>query len=727
MQPNLNDKIQQAKAAGYSDTEIQGYLQQTGFQPPAPTGGLRVTGAAPARPTTTAAPAQSQIRGRGGTLTSLISEGGALGGALTGAAIGSAVPVIGTAIGGIIGAGIGAFGGRLAENKVRDDRLGVTDALKEGALSAALAGPLRGLKYGATATKGLLAGKGAQQAFTTAAKKATDLSIRKSLGLGVTKASKDLVIKQFRLTPSQLTNFNKKFGEDVTELVSRYGIGTADDVATKGINPLQSVFDDIVDNIPDIPKKNLKALLDKEIKTLLNSPVETNRLLGQRLQSQANTLLKGQPSKIPGVVAKKLRQEFDDAVNYTLAGTPERTVAKRTADSLRKLLQNSADDAGLVAPNGMSMKQLGREISKLKDLDEIVTKQGNLGRGSLPFNLPSGLGAVSGAVAGGAGAIGGTVLGGPLGGLAGFAGAEFLNSPAGRRLLAQLGQGTGQALVKSGTRAAAQPIRQAVAGATRAQLLEGLTTAGTASAQAPQTLEQALMVTPTTAETLGGVSPESVYTPETAALGAGLGEEQITAPTQTRTARTTSRTTGATAGENPFTPEILIMAIAADPKNAALYERLYKIYETRYAAPKTAKLTTTAIKQLSDYDKSIANLDEVENLIRSSSSAFGPVRGALRGAIPQDVTAKAIRQATLIAAQNIGRALEGGKLTDADILRYQQALPKITDTPQVALNKIDRLRRLIQQEAQTYGQLTAELGGAQSLEDALLAQTGGTE
>ena len=71
-----------------------------------------------------------QVRGRGGTLTSLISEGGATGGAIAGAALGSVVPVLGTAIGGIIGAGIGGFGGRIAENKIRDDRLGLGDAAK---------------------------------------------------------------------------------------------------------------------------------------------------------------------------------------------------------------------------------------------------------------------------------------------------------------------------------------------------------------------------------------------------------------------------------------------------------------------------------------------------------------------------------------------------------------------------------------------------------------------
>lgn len=80
--------------------------------------------------------------------SALISElggaGGAAGGAAAGAAAGSVVPGIGTAIGGLAGAIIGGFaggtGGRLVENKVRDNRWGWGDALKEGALTGALSG-----------------------------------------------------------------------------------------------------------------------------------------------------------------------------------------------------------------------------------------------------------------------------------------------------------------------------------------------------------------------------------------------------------------------------------------------------------------------------------------------------------------------------------------------------------------------------------------------------------
>src|ERR1044071_4231456 len=112
--------------------------------------------------------------GKGGTLTSLISEGGALGGGAAGAGIGTAIlPGIGTLIGGAIGTGVGAFTGRLAENKVRDNRYGVGDAAKEGVISGLLSAPGKGLKAGYTGAKVLAKGGKLEDALIEAAAKSS--------------------------------------------------------------------------------------------------------------------------------------------------------------------------------------------------------------------------------------------------------------------------------------------------------------------------------------------------------------------------------------------------------------------------------------------------------------------------------------------------------------------------------------------------------------------------
>lgn len=128
-------------------------------------------------------------KGRGGFLSSIISElggaGGAAGGAAAGAALGSVVPGIGTLIGGIAGGAIGGFGGgtvgRGIENKVRDNQnfFGAGGSAKtafgEGALSGALGGAgsaasaIRGVKA-AGGLKGLKAATGGGDALAEASK-----------------------------------------------------------------------------------------------------------------------------------------------------------------------------------------------------------------------------------------------------------------------------------------------------------------------------------------------------------------------------------------------------------------------------------------------------------------------------------------------------------------------------------------------------------------------------
>lgn len=103
-------------------------------------------------------------------LSSIISElggaGGAWGGAAAGAAAGSVVPGIGNIVGGVLGAGIGglagAFGGKAAENKIRDNQNlfgaggSAESAWKEGALSGALGAAGTGV----TALRGVKAAGG---------------------------------------------------------------------------------------------------------------------------------------------------------------------------------------------------------------------------------------------------------------------------------------------------------------------------------------------------------------------------------------------------------------------------------------------------------------------------------------------------------------------------------------------------------------------------------------
>jgi len=70
------------------------------------------------------------------------------------------------------------------------------------------------------------------------------------------------------------------------------------------------------------------------------------------------------------------------------------------------------------------------------------------------------------------------------------------------------------------------------------------------------------------------------------------------------------------------------------------------------------------------------------------NGVLGPIKGTIRGKIPYDVDAQTFQSEMMTATQIIGKALEGGVLRQEDVKKYEKILPKISDTPEVARNKI---------------------------------------
>lgn len=94
-------------------------------------------------------------------------------------------------------------------------------------------------------------------------------------------------------------------------------------------------------------------------------------------------------------------------------------------------------------------------------------------------------------------------------------------------------------------------------------------------------------------------------------------------------------------------------------------------------------------------------LGDVEKLVSANEDLFGPGQGRVAGLMGSwglNNDAQSADATLKQRAQIIGKYLEGGKLTDADIERYQKSLPQLSDSPQVAQSKIASLRRLIAQK-----------------------------
>lgn len=107
---------------------------------------------------------------------------------------------------------------------------------------------------------------------------------------------------------------------------------------------------------------------------------------------------------------------------------------------------------------------------------------------------------------------------------------------------------------------------------------------------------------------------------------------------------------------------------------------------------------------LGSADASIESLKDLQKFTAENSNEFGPARGLMnRGAAYFGVgksgeNARVIDSYLKQRAQVIGKYLEGGKLTDQDILRYQQQLPTQGYSPEVINAKISSLQRQIEQK-----------------------------
>lgn len=628
--------------------------------------------------------------GRGGTLTSLISEGGAIGGGAAGAAAGTAIlPGIGTLLGGALGAGIGAFGGRIAENKVRDDRFGVGDAAKEAALSAVLGGgPIRLAKAGATAVKGVRAGAGLEDALLKAGEKAVGMNAAKTAGAKLSKAGEGLIAKEFRLNPTQQANFKKLHGEEAVSVLRRYGVKKPEDLATK-IVPLQGAFDEVVDRIPAVSKAEVSKAMQAIYGPLIKSPVLTRQQLGQQVKAQADEILKKSGGQITAPELNSLRQAFDDAINYTQRGTSEFTVNKKSADAIRKLLQSKADEAGLQF-EGKTFKDVGLELRKLHNLDDIVGKQAYLGTGSLPASLPNLLGA----------GIGSSAAGGPLGAVGGFLGAQVINSPTGRRVLANSALRGGEKLAAKG--AASNPYG--------VKALTGrIAPAGLAGALVGSDTQSSL---PNSSDAMN--IPATTTNPMMNADMGGL--SQIDANMSTNT--------------SPLSPENIqnsvqqILSNGGTLKDAqefvSLAEALMSIQSM--GQTKQKPMSAESAKVTSNAQLGLQALDDFENIVSQNPSALRnsvvPGRTLAGGVLGRALGTQELDAARQQIVDVIARLRTGAAITNDEAARFTQFLPVAADSPGVQQQKVNYLR---QQFADILGRTgSGTLPG--TLEEALMTQ-----
>lgn len=90
-------------------------------------------------------------------------------------------------------------------------------------------------------------------------------------------------------------------------------------------------------------------------------------------------------------------------------------------------------------------------------------------------------------------------------------------------------------------------------------------------------------------------------------------------------------------------------------------------------------------------------LSDVDKTIGANSEMFGPVSGRLASANPYNEKTQTIDSQVRAASQAFGRYMEGGVLRKEDEDKYRKMFPNLSDTPEVAKNKLAVVSRLLSQ------------------------------
>ena len=251
----------------------------------------------------------------------------------------------------------------------------------------------------------------------------------KATGKGLQKTGEDLALRSLRPSPSQLTKFQQETGEDLGKFLTSRKLAGADyEKVVKHTQGLQKQFDDIVlkEDLTVDPNAIL-GKFSKEIERLNKSIIPADKQKAEQLQTIAGNFI-DKYGEAP-LSAKKLtllRRELDDSITKFNLDEAVKGPLNLTRDVIQDSLREGADKAGLKIGE-LSLKDAGRELSKLYKVMGIAEKQGNVGRGSMPLGITDLLGGnimstIGGSIAGPVGAI--------VGGASGIAASNIAKRPA---------------------------------------------------------------------------------------------------------------------------------------------------------------------------------------------------------------------------------------------------------------------------------------------------------
>lgn len=612
--PDTLAKFQQAKAAGVPDavnikhaSQYQATKAKTQPQPQAQSGGIQF--------------ADGKKDASWGDAAELLPLLGALGG--------SFLPGVGTVAGGALGAGGATFLKQLIQGKDLDTK----EAVKEGAFAGI----------------GGILGKGLGWGLSKAAP-----AISKTLGA----TGESLAIKGLRLNKTQLTNFSEKYGIDAGEYLAGknfMGKNIAGKPLEGVIHPLQKSFDAIAKSskVPVEMATLEKNFLDK-IKYLNSTGSSDDIKLASQLQTELNTVVNkflGSGKEPTLADLTTIRKNFDSKVKGWMGNPIEGGKNRLASKAINDTIQEVAQQEGMVGLNGMTLKDMGMELSKLYHLDDLQNLQSNLGRGNLPIGLTTLLGITAGGATGG---VGGAVAGAGV--------VNAVNQPGSMGLLSRLATKGGELMGKAPTLSPG--------------MIDPLSRVGAAIGAGPYPDAQGMEQDPNQVPMEGQIIPPMG--------GQGMG----------------SGATPQSGGQQEQLRQILGALMLSKAKSVSDIKAGFEMLQGPAAKPLTAEQQ----KIKSNAESGLRSLATVEQALEVDS--FAPLKSKvpiLRGRTPYHTASKEI-------ADVLTRLRTGAALNKEEQKFYEGQTPQPLDSPETIKYKIELFRNLFEQLA--YGQQPAGLDAA---------------
>lgn len=589
-----------------------------------------------------------------------ISTGGGIAGALAGGAAGTAIlPGVGTIIGALLGGAAGGGGGQVLENAVTGEKNLGKDVASEAILNGIFgAGPLRAGSLAVRGASALAKGAGKEGLVRAGEKALVDRPVRNALGKAFTGAGDNMAVRSVGATPSQLTNFQKKFGEDIVPVLTRNNlVGRGVEDVTKARSVLDKQFGELVKGAGDVTKTDLSKAFEKAYTPLLKSASLDKQASGKAVKAQADVILKKiKAGKVAASDLNSIKSEFDSLVNYTAkAADPAKYgVNKKIADVLREAVHN--------APGANGLKDTGMEISKLRSLEDILMAQGNRGRGSNPLGITDAIGAGSG----------GAVFGIP-GAVVGATVTRAANSPVAKRLATKGLEGAGSKLSAKSTIEQAMGIKPV---ATRVGAAGAIGSAGQLSDGMNQDMSTNMSAT----------SADSMMPP----MNSNMGELY-------QNPQDMSMQEPSIGGFSKSQIEqAMAMAIMnGDGKAASELKSLYDLLP----AASSSKLNSTQLQQANNAQSGLQSLGTIASILQQNPD-IAKLAALPGGSFTQSITgtgeyAAAINNATDV----IGRLRSGGAINKDEEARFRALLPAAFDDQATVQYKLGALANLFQQFA----------------------------